>query len=61
MEDISKETETSRVYIINKNTICFRIKLETEISFFYYYLLLDGFEYVYLKFDPVFQLLQARF
>ena len=40
----------------------FVLNIEFRISYFYYYLLLDGFEYVYLKFDSVFYwLAQARF
>ena len=40
----------------------FVLNIEINITFLYYYLLLDGFEYGYLKFDPVLYLFaQARF
>ena len=50
-------------YIKNKNkNYVFVLNMEIDISFFYNYLLLDGFENVYLKFDSVFSFLaQARF
>ena len=35
----------------------FEINIEIKISFFNFYFLLDGFEYVYLKFDSEFYLL----
>ena len=38
----------------------FVLNIEIKISFFDYYLLLDGFEYVYLKVDSVFYLLAAN-
>ena len=51
MEDISKERQLN-AYVRSKNNyvfLRFRIKYKINISSFYYYLPLDGFEYLYLK------------
>ena len=56
MEDISYETEISRLYE-KWNRLFFVLNIEIKIFFFYYYFLLDRFEYVYLMYDSVFYLL----
>ena len=49
MEDISKEPEISWVYTLKIRVYyVFVLNIEIKISFFYYYILLDSFEfYIY--------------
>ena len=48
LNNIWPSTLEIRIYYV------FVLNIEIKISFFYYYLLINSFEYVYIKFDSVF-------